>query len=526
MDVLVLGGGHNGLVCACYLAAAGHRVTVLERRDEPGGATRSQEVFAGVPVRLSVYSYLVSLLPEHIIEELGLDITLAPRQVASYTPDPDGPGRGLLLAPDAGRAAAAIHDFTGRSSDAEGYLHFQRMCSRLAATIAGSLTEPLPSEAELRGRVGDDRLWQAFTRVPIAETLCELIGDDLVRGVLATDAVIGTFARSDDPTLAQNRCLIAHVIGRGTGQWRVPVGGMGALVDALCRRARTLGVTILTGVAAVAVDADHRGASVTCTVDGRLRRFTGDALAAGVPEHTLLRLLGQTPPELTDRTAGCQVKVNLVLSRLPRLHDPAVTAQAAFSGTFHCQQTLTALDRAHDAAVAGRLPSPLPIEAYCHSLTDETILAEHLRGTGVHTLTLFGLHTPHRLFTGTCDAQAAGRAALASLDTVLAEPLQDCLLIDADGRPCLDVATPVDLEQQLGLPGGNIFHTPLRWPFVPADGTPQDGSSLVRADVGTWGVATDIPRLVVCGSSAARGGAVSGIPGHNAARHLCEILRN
>lgn len=524
MEVLVLGGGHNGLVCACYLAAAGHRVTVIERRDAPGGATRSQEIFAGVPVRLSVYSYLVSLLPARIIEDLGLDITLASRPVASYTPDPEAPERGLLLEQDTVRAAAAIHAFTGRAADAEGYLQFQQMCRRLAVTIAASLMEPLPSEADLRGRVGDDRVWQAFMHDPIAETLADLIGDDLLRGVLATDAVIGTFSRSDDPTLAQNRCLLAHVIGRGTGQWLVPVGGMGSLVDALCRRARILGVTILTGVEALAVDADHRGAAVTCMVDGRVRRFTADALAAGVAEHTLLRLLGRTPPDLTDRTAGCQVKVNLVLSRLPRLRDPAVTAQTAFSGTFHCQQTLTGLDSAYDAAVAGRLPSPLPIEAYCHSLTDESILAAHLRGTGVHTLTLFGLHTPHRLFTETLDAHTAGRAALASLNTVLAEPLEDCLLIDAEGRPCLNVTTPVDLERQLGLPGGNIFHTPVRWPFVPADGTSQDGSGLIRSEVGSWGVATDISRLVVCGSSAARGGAVSGIPGHNAARHLCEIL--
>jgi len=531
-EVLVLGAGHNGLVCACYLAQAGHRVTVLERGPEIGGATRSREPFAGVPARLSVYSYLVSLLPERIISDLGLDFTLAPRAFSSYTPDPDAPERGLLLPAEPIPAAQAVEEFTGRSADARGYLAFLSMCQRFAWAVFDTLTEPLPSAADLRSRVADEPTWQAFTTRPLGETLTGLITDDLVRGVLLTDGLIGTFARSDSLTLAQNRCLVAHVIGRRTGAWLVPIGGMGALVDALAQRAASLGVQVLTEAEVITVDVDATGAGVTCRMAGTERRFTADAIASSLPEPTLRDLLGEPTRSLDDAQAGAQVKVNLVLSRLPRLRDPATSAAAAFSGTFHCHETMSGLDRAYDRALAGDIPAPLPIEAYCHSLTDPTILAPSLREAGVHTLTLFGLHTPHRLAQSDPERFRADirSAALDSLASVLAEPLEECLLPDAHGEGCLEVTTTVDLAAELGLPGGNIFHTPLGWPFAPTSdaGDPDAGRverpTLVSGQPGTWGVATDLPRLVVCGSSARRGGAVSGIPGHNAARHLIELL--
>jgi len=134
---------------------------------------------------------------------------------------------------------------------------------------------------------------------------------------------------------------------------------------------------------------------------------------------------------------------------------------------------------------------------------------EGAAAAGAHTLTLFALHTPHRLFEGDNDAmrEAARRAAFASLDSVLAEGIEGCLLRGADGSPCVEVHTPVDLERELLIPGGNIFHTPLEWPFAEEP-----------AEAGTWGVETLIPNLLVCGAGARRGGAVSGITGHNAAR--------
>jgi phytoene dehydrogenase-like protein len=185
-----------------------------------------------------------------------------------------------------------------------------------------------------------------------------------------------------------------------------------------------------------------------------------------------------------------------------------VAPETAFAGTFHVNETAEQLQRAYEEAAAGRIPSLPPCETYCHSLTDPTILGPELRAAGAQTLTLFGLHMPARLFADDPDGarDAALGATLASLERVLAEPLDDVLWRTPDGAPCLEVRTPVDLERELRLPGGNIFHRDLRWPFAETD-----------AEVGTWGVETDHPNILLCGAGARRGGGVSGIPGRNAA---------
>ena len=153
-----------------------------------------------------------------------------------------------------------------------------------------------------------------------------------------------------------------------------------------------------------------------------------------------------------------------------------------------------------------------PCEFYCHSLTDPSILSRELQAAGVHTLTLFALHMPARLFQGSIVDHEAVKAAavdatLRSVNAVLAEPIEDCLWRDADGRPCLEAHTPVELETELAMPGGHIFHRDLSWPFAPTE-----------AEIGQWGVETGQPNVWLCGAGACRGGGVSGIPGHNAAR--------
>jgi phytoene dehydrogenase-like protein len=204
---------------------------------------------------------------------------------------------------------------------------------------------------------------------------------------------------------------------------------------------------------------------------------------------------------------GCQVKVNMLLERLPRFRS-GVDPRLAFAGTLHLDESYGQLEAAHRESAAGRVPSVLPAEMYCHTLTDPSILAPDLAGRGRHTLTLFGLHTPAARFeadnAGLRD-ELVGRY-LAALDAHLEEPVESCLAVDADGRPCLEARTPLDLEAELGLPRGNIFHGELAWPFAEeAD------------EVGGWGVETDVANLFVCGAGARRGGGVSGIGGHNAA---------
>jgi phytoene dehydrogenase-like protein len=516
-DVVVVGGGHNALVAAAYLGRAGLSVCVLERADHLGGAAVSGRVFAGVDARLSRYSYLVSLLPDRIVADLGLRLGLASRPVASFTPvrGDDGGDLGLLVERQAGPATAdSFRAVTGSDREYAAWCDFYADAACLARVVAPTLLEPVPAAGELRRRVGDAR-WDRLVARPLGVTLEDTFNDDTVRGVVLTDALIGTFASAHDLTLRQNRCFLYHLIGNGTGEWRVPVGGMGTVTAELERAARAHGADLLTGAEVVRVDADGRDAEVAYVTDGGAGdelRVAGRFVLAGAAPAVLDRLrrrAGGSPPE------GAQVKINMVLDRLPRLrsgHQPRV----AFAGTFHIDEGYAALESAHAASSAGRLPDPLPSEVYCHTLTDPSILGPELAARGAHTLTLFGLQTPARLFADDHDRVAldeAVRRHLAGLDSYLAEPLVGCLAHDAEGRPCLEAVGPRDLEASLAMPGGHIFHGDLSWPWVEDD------------DRDRWGVSTDVANLLVCGAGARRGGGVSGIGGHNAAMAVLERCR-
>ncbi|MFG6446450.1 phytoene desaturase family protein [Microbacterium sp. P07] len=524
-DVVIIGGGHNALVAAAYLARAGRSVVVLERLSAVGGAAVSERPWKGVDASLSRYSYLVSLLPRRIIDDLGLRIVLRRRRFSSYTPDPGDPSRGILVdTADAAATSASFARAVGDPGEADRYAAFVARMGPLARAVFPSMTEPLTTSATMKERVGDDRLWNDVVEQPLGTMLRGSLDSDLARGIALTDALIGTFASADDPSLRQNRCFLYHVIGGGTGDWDVPVGGMGRVSAELERAAREAGAEVRTGADVTSVTPDgevHIGGRDPEVLRGRL-------VLSGVGRDVLDRLLAEgsaastTPPPTPGppRAEGAQVKVNMLLRRLPRLHDTTVAAEAAFAGTFHVNETMTQLDAAYTRAVAGELPSPLPAEIYCHSLTDPSILGAELREQGAQTLTLFGLQVPHRLVAGT-DAAASRAALLAaaqrSLDSVLAEPIADVVYEAPDGTPCIEAKTTADLEQSLGMVGGDIFHGPLSWPWA------EDGTDLDRP-AQRWGVDSDHERILLCGSSARRGGAVSGVGGHNAAMAALELL--
>jgi phytoene dehydrogenase-like protein len=231
----------------------------------------------------------------------------------------------------------------------------------------------------------------------------------------------------------------------------------------------------------------------------------------------LSELLGEKKAT-EQRPAGAQVKVNLLLKRLPRLADASVTPEQAFGGTFHINETYTQLQTAFDEAAAGKIPSTLPCEIYCHSLSDPSILGPELQESGAQTLTVFGIHTPHALVTPENNdemRQKLQEAVLRSLNSVLAEPIEDVLMRDAHGNLCVETKTTLDLEHALNMTGGNIFHGVLSWPWV------EDDADL-STPAARWGVATGHPGILMCGSGARRGGAVSGIGGHNAAMAVLE----
>ncbi|MGF6882010.1 phytoene dehydrogenase-like protein [Nocardia sp. GAS34] len=505
-DVVIVGGGHNGLVAAAYLARAGRSVLVLERGAHTGGAAVSERVFAGFDARLSRYSYLVSLLPRQIVDDLGLRFTTRRRRISSYTPVG---GRGLLVdTQDAARTRESFVRMTGSDADFEAWQRFYGATGRLAQRVFPTLTQPVPRRAELERIVDDAETWAAIFERPLGETIESTFADDTVRGVVFTDALIGTFTHAHDPSLRQNRCFLYHVIGGGTGDWDVPVGGMGALTDALAAAARGAGAEIVVDHAVTGIETDGGTAEVA---------FTGGTVAAGhvlvnAAPHELSRLLGE--PEATG-PEGSQLKVNMLLNRLPRLRD-TVDPREAFAGTFHTAEGYAQLDAAYREAAAGTPPTAPPSEIYCHTLTDPSILAPDLAARGMHTLTLFGLHTPAGLFAQDHDRvkRRLLDATLAQLDSVLAEPIRDCLAVDADGRPCLEARTPLDLEDEVGLPGGHIFHGDLSFPYR----TDDDPSPAAR-----WGVETEHSNVFRCGAGALRGGGVSGIGGHNAAMAVLEI---
>lgn len=515
-DIVIVGGGHNGLTAAAYLARAGKSVILLERLDEVGGAAVSAQAFAGVEARLSRYSYLVSLLPQRIIDDLGLDIRLARRRYSSYTPVPGDPdGAGLLIDNTDATATAASFARIGAADDAAAFDGVYESTGELARALWPTVTEPLLTRTEARALVGDDGLWQAMIERPIGEFIESRLQSDLVRGVVATDALIGTFASLADPELAQNRCFLYHVIGQGTGEWDVPVGGMGAVTGELARVAREAGARIVTGAEVTRIDPDG---TVEYRRNGHERRVVGRHVLANVAPGVLDRLLGETEEPAAPKAEGAQVKVNLLLKRLPRLRDEAIDPKAAFGGTFHINETYTQLEEAYSGMTRGVMPELLPCEIYCHTLADPSILDPELAETGAQTITVFGLHTPDRWLTdenNDATRQRLQDAVLASLNSVLAEPVEDLLLTDADGNPCIETKTTRDLEQALNMPGGNIFHGPLSWPFA------EDDDAL-DTPAERWGVATRHPRILMCGSGARRGGAVSGLGGHNAAMAVLE----
>jgi phytoene dehydrogenase-like protein len=532
-NIVVVGGGHNGLVAAAYLAQAGKHVTVLERLDHLGGAAVSSYAFEGVDARLSRYSYLVSLLPERIIRELGLCIRLKRRRYSSYTPEP-GTDRGLLVDNQDAAATAASFASIGAAADADAWHSFYADTAKLARALFPTVCDPLLTRSEARSALGDDRLWSAIVERPIGEAIEGAFASDLVRGVAMTDGLIGTFARAGDESLAANRCFLYHVIGGETGDWDLPVGGMGAVTDALATAAKNAGATLLTGAEVTSITPDGE---VRYRRRNAERVLHGDVVLAGVAPFVLeqlvqagLRRSGPAGPAhpAPARPEGAQVKVNLMLARLPRLRERSVDPAAAFGGTFHINESYSQLDAAYDAASAGHVPEPLPCEIYCHTLADPSILSDELAASGAQTLTVFALHTPHRLLGDQGETPDAGNVArndamrqrleaavLDSLDSVLAEPIADVLLTDAQGRPCVETKTTLDIEEALRMPGGNIFHGPLSWPFV------EDDAELATP-AQRWGVDSGYDRILLCGSGARRGGAVSGIGGHNAAMAVLE----
>jgi phytoene dehydrogenase-like protein len=519
-DVVILGAGHNGLVAASYLTRAGLSVLLLEKNDYIGGATTSQKVFPDFDARLSRYSYLVSLFPEKIIRDLGLKLELRRRATGSFTPYVrDGGHHGLLLSNVSEETSAqSMFDLTGNRVEHEQMKKFYNLSRVFAEQTWDSMLEPLLAKDEFKRRFDQDDLsreaWRSLAVEPLGRAIEHYLQDDLVRGLVLTDAKIGIFTHPHDPSLVQNRCFLYHLIGNKTGEWKVPVGGMGAVARELEDAARKRGAEFLTNVELAEVELDGERKTVAFRIDGKRQDVEARFLLVNFGRNVLAKYSGRPwQPEAEDE--GSVFKINMLLRRLPKLKATKYPAAEAFRGTFHSDEGYEQMNASYEQAAKGRLPEKTPCEVYCHTLTDDSILGPDLRRQGYQTLTLFGIDTPYSLFAKD-NNEMRGRAEkkfLESMNQWLEEPLEDCLAVARDGNPCIESKSPVDIEHSLGMYHGNIFHDAPTFPFADK-----------KERVGTWGVETEFENVFLCGSSAQRGGAVSGIPGHNAAMKVLATL--
>ncbi|HEX4896432.1 MAG TPA: NAD(P)/FAD-dependent oxidoreductase [Solimonas sp.] len=528
-DAIIVGGGHNGLVCAAYLARAGQRVLVLERRDIIGGAAVSEEIAPGY--RASTASYLISLLVPEVERELQLrehGYRVLARNPSSFTPLPDG--RSLLMGPDEALNRREIAKFSVR--DAETYPRYEAWLTRIAEALEPALEDippdllPLPAQWRRRGwrdRLANLRRALRFHRSlkqlgselpaalelltgPARPILDRWFESDVLKTTLATDAIIGAMAPPSAP--GTGYVLLHHVMGTAGGArgvWGYVEGGMGALTQALRRSAEAAGVTVRTGAPVAAIEVEGGRACGVRLVSGERIRARSVASNA-TPEVTFRQLLAQDTLPEDFRAAVARIdyssavmKINLALSELPDFSSRPGRAEVGpqHRGTIHISPTLEYLERAYEDARRGE-PSLEPIV----ELTLPTSVDRTLAPGGHHIAQLFVQYAPYRLASGDWDARKDAYAQRC-IDTVTQyAPNFAASVLHRQ------VLSPLDLERRFGLTGGNIFHgaMPLHQLF---GFRPVPGWSDYR---------TPVPGLFLCGAGAHPGGGVSGAPGRNAAR--------
>jgi phytoene dehydrogenase-like protein len=519
-DVIIIGAGHNGLVTACYLARAGRKVLVLERRSLVGGCCVTEETFPGFKV--STAAYVNSLFRKEIVRDLRLDqygFAVLERNPASFTPFPDG--RYLLLGPDADLTRREIAKFSPR--DAENYPRYEAMLERVADVLEPTLMMAPPNV--IRPGLGD--LWQMFGLArsfqklgpsTMSEAIEILTGPartildrwfeaEQLKATLATDAIIGAMAAPSMPGTAY--VLFHHVMGETNGKrgvWGYVKGGMGGLTQALAAAARDLKVEIRCDADVARILIKDGEVSGVALADGTA--FAASVVASNADAHiTFTRLLD--PKELPGdfRAAleridysSASLKINVALSELPNFSAcPGMEPGPHHRGTIHICPDLDTIERGYDDAKYGK-PSERPIlECTLPSVVDASVAP-----AGKHLMSMFIQYAPYHLKGATWDE--------------LREPFADrCFDLLNEYAPnfkrsiiARQVLTPLDLERVFNLTGGNIFQGSMTLNQLFAF-RPVPGHANYRMPV---------RGLYLCGAAAHPGGGVMGAAGWNAARAI------
>jgi phytoene dehydrogenase-like protein len=412
----------------------------------------------------------------------------------------------------------SVADLTGTDRDFDQMQKFYRLARVFAENTWDSMLEPLVSKNETARRFETDHVsreaWRSLAEEPLGRAIERYLENDLVRGLVLTDAKIGIFTHPHDPSLVQNRCFLYHLIGNRTGEWKVPVGGMGAVARELEQSAHDAGAELVTNAELVELDLGGEPKTIRFRVADQEQAVDAKFLLVNFGRNVLARYSGK-PYQPATSDEGSVFKMNMLLRRLPKLKAEKYRPKEAWCGTFHSDEGYEQMNESYEQAMKGRLPEHTACEVYCHTLTDDSILAPDLRRQGFQTMTLFGLDVPYSLFAQENETMRARaeQSFLQSINQWLDEPIEDCLAVARDGSLCIESKSPVDIEHSLGMYHGNIFHDAPTWPFATSD-----------EQIGTWGVETEWDNVLICGSAAQRGGAVSGIPGHNAAMKVLNVL--
>ena len=549
-DAIIIGGGHNGLVCAAYLAKAGRRVCVLERRHVLGGCATTEELWPGYKV--STAAYVISLFLPQIIRELKLKeygLTILPRCPSSFTPLPDG--RSLLMGADAELCRREISKFS--TKDAAAYPKYNSFLERVSAVLEPVLSQaapdPLPLPEDWRDiglgkRIRDGKkLWALYRALgelgadlpsavelltgaarPILDRWFE---SDVLKATLATDAIIGAFLSISSPGSAY--VLLHHVMGEAGGArgvWGYVQGGMGGLSEALAKACHDLGVDIRRE-SPVRHILTTKGRAVGVRLENG-SEIDANVVASSVDAHlTFEKFL--TPAELPEffreavariDYASASAKINLALSEPPRftcVNDAPGVVGPHHHGTMHIGPSLDYLERAYDDAKYGR-PSEHPIL----EITMPTSVDHTIAPAGKHILSMFVQYAPYSLDRSRLaprDEPLAEREAY-NWDAIKESFADRCIAELAAYAPNVpsaiehrQVLSPLDLERTYGITGGNIMQ-----------GAMNAHQLFCFRPVAGWADhRTPIRGLYLCGAASHPGGGVLGACGKNAAE---EILRD